>query len=367
MKKMKAIFVANFELEENEGIFKKVCAQSDAIGKNFGSCDLITRKGKNAIVKAYSANKQVEQNIGFYDYILKQILCGHIELIYVRHMIPNLKLIKILRLAKKRGIILYYEIPTYPYFGEQFKTSRRKYRAIVKIGLDIIFWPVIYHYIDKLVVIRSNSKSHHFRKMIEITNGVKTSDIKSKDYSIKRNENVFSMVAVGTLYPYHGYDKMLKGLAACKEKIDGKIIEFHVIGSSTTIDELHSMSDSLGLKHVFFHGIKTTKELNEMYDNFDVGLGCLALHRRNADIDTTLKVIEYYCRGVPVVSSGKCPFSDERFSCIIPDNEDAVDIKKIYNYYCGFTTEELMSISKIAKEQFSWNNIMYECIKINIK
>lgn len=44
-----------------------------------------------------------------------------------------------------------------------------------------------------------------------------------------------------------------------------------------------------------------------MYEEFDVGLGCLALHRRNADIDTTLKIIEYYCRGVPVVTSGKEP------------------------------------------------------------
>ena len=46
--------------------------------------------------------------------------------------------------------------------------------------------------------------------MVEITNGVRTDNIKGKDYS-KDRDNTFRMVAVGTLYPYHGYDRVLKG------------------------------------------------------------------------------------------------------------------------------------------------------------
>lgn len=282
-------------------------------------------------------------------------------------MIPSFKLIKVLKTAKKKGIKLYYEIPTYPYFGEQIKVSRKKHRAIAKVSIDVFFWPMIYKYIDKLVVIRSSTKAKTYSKMVEITNGVKTDDIISKKYSEIKTENrkVFRMVAVGTLFPYHGYDRIIKGLQLCNEQINGVTVEFHVVGSSFTIDELKNSVNTMGLKHVTFHGVKTTKQLNELYDNFDVGLGCLALHRRNADIDTTLKIIEYYCRGIPVITSGKSPLNDNRFTLTVTDNEQAVDIKQIYDFYCNFGKDELMQLSTIAKDQFSWTNIMYRLFEKN--
>lgn len=359
---MNALFIANLQLSETEGIFKKVCAESDAVGHVVGSCQLVTRRGDKAVVKLQDELEQNLQEVSFFEYINKVIDSGNVELFYIRHMIPSPALIRMLKKAKDKKIRIYYEIPTYPYFAEQFRTSRKKYRAVAKIVLDVIFWPLIYLYIDKLVVIRSNTKSKTYSKMIEITNGVGITNIKEKNYDNRKDDNCFRMVAVGTLYPYHGYDRVLKGLAECKERVDGKKVEFHVIGASQTIDELQMMSNSLGLNNVFFHGIKTTDQLNEMYDQFNVGLGCMALHRRNADIDTTLKIIEYYCRGIPVISTGKCPLVDEKFSCIVEDNEDAVNISKIYQYYCGLTTEELKTISGIAKKQFLWESIMRNCL-----
>lgn len=46
------------------------------------------------------------------------------------------------------------------------------------------------------------------------------------------------------------------------------------VGISGAIDELKEQAQKLGLKRVIFHGMKTTDELNEMYEDFDVGLGC---------------------------------------------------------------------------------------------
>lgn len=358
---MKALFVANIEMGVNEGIYKKVNAEADAIGKVLGSCDLIIKSNGKVKVKKFKEYFHIEQK-AVLDYVLDCIDKDNINLIYIRHMIPTPKLIKVLKLARRKKIKVYYEIPTYPYFGEQFKASRRKYRAVIKISLDIIFWPLIYKYIDKLVVIRSSTKAKRYKKMVEITNGVRVDNIKSKSYEIEESD-VFRMVAVGTLFPYHGYDRVLKGMADCNEQVGKTKIELHIVGGSQTINELHHMADELNLKNVLFHGVKSTEELNDMYEQFDVGLGCLALHRRNADIDTTLKVIEYYCRGVPVISTGKCPLSDARFSYIIVDNDDAVDIQEIYRYYCGFKKNELELISQIAKERFAWENIMKDCLR----
>jgi glycosyltransferase involved in cell wall biosynthesis len=355
---MKALFIANLDLVETEGIYKKVCAQAEAIGEAVGNCDMITRSGHNANVKKQGEAHSIKSDQKFLDYVETEFENKEVGFAYIRHMIPGCKLIHVLKTAKKNGIKVYYEIPTYPYFAEQFRSSRRKYRAVAKIMLDVIFWPFIYKYIDKLVVIRSNTKAKTYPKMVEITNGVRTDGIKSKDYTAAHDDNCFRMVAVGTLYPYHGYDRVLKGLAACGEKVGDITVEFHVIGSSQTIDDLHKQADSLGLKHIIFHGTKTTEELNEMYDSFDVGLGCIALHRRNADIDTTLKIIEYYCRGVPVITSGKSPMNDKKYSYVVPDNESPIDIESIYNYYNEIDSKDLCMLAEKAKAQFSWSNIM---------
>lgn len=359
---MQALFIANIELAENEGIYKKVVAESAAIGKAVGTCDLVIRSNGKAKVIRDGEEAHTEQQTVM-DYVIERMKVGNVDFLYIRHMIPSLKLIALLRIAKRKGIRIYYEIPTYPYYGEQFKASRHKYRAVIKIGLDVIFWPLIYQFIDKLVVIRSSTKARHYPKMIEITNGVRVDNIQSKSYS-ENEHGAFRMVAVGTLFPYHGYDRILNGMAACNERVDNTQIEFHVVGSSQTIDDLHRMADELNLHNVFFHGVKNTEELNEMYEQFDVGLGCLALHRRNADIDTTLKIIEYYCRGVPVVTSGKCPSSDvEECTIFVDDSEEPLSIPDILNDYKQININKKRQISMIAREIFSWDSIMTNLIK----
>lgn len=356
---MKALFVANLDLNENEGIFKKICAQAEAIGKVIGKCDLITLKGKYANVKKYDNSICEIKDMFFLSYIKDELLSRRVDFMYIRHMIPSIELISILKLAKKNGIKVYYEIPTYPYFAEQFRTSRRKYRAIAKISLDILFWPWIYKYIDKLIVIRSNTKTKLYSKMIEITNGVMTKDIVSKTYEYC-DSGVFRMVTVGTLYPYHGYDRILKGLVKCNEKIGNTLIEFHVVGMSKTIVDLKRDAEALGLSHVIFHGVKSTQELNELYEIFDVGLGCLALHRRNANIDTTLKLVEYYCRGIPVVTSGISPMDqiNEDFTIHVTDNEEFIDIYELYHSFVKIPIGEKKKIATFARNNFSWDNIM---------
>lgn len=357
---MKALFVANIEMDESEGIYKKVNAESNAIAKKLGECKLVTKAGKSVKVKSLDGKSIVIQQ-SVLKYVNSCIKKGGLDFLYIRHMIPSPQLISLLKLAKKNGIVVYYEIPTYPYFGEQFKASRHKYRAVIKITLDIVFWPFIYKYIDKLVTIRSSSKAKSYKKMYEITNGVRVDNIKSKSYE-SSDPKVFRMVAVGTLFSYHGYDRVLTGMAQCREKIGDTKIEFHVVGKSQTIDDLQRMADQLNLKNIFFHGMKTTEELNILYEQFNVGLGCLALHRRNADIDTTLKVIEYYCRGVPVISSGTCPLVDTRFTFQIPDAEGPINIEEIYKYYKGLDKKELIELADIAKSQFSWDAIMSKCL-----
>ena len=353
------LFVTNVNMKPNEGIFKKIFAQANGLQLVAKGGWLITKSDFGSQIYNFCDGTVVEEPNSVL-FVAKRICeTAAIEVVYIRHMIPSVNLVLLLKWLKKEKIKVLYEIPTYPYYAEQFRTSHKKYRAIAKLGLDTIFWPIIYRYIDRLLVIKSNSRVHMFKKMYEICNGANINEIKEKTY-IKRNDKCISMVAVGTIYPYHGYDRLLEGLKKYNQQ-EGKMpVELHVIGSSNTIDELQSYSLNEKISNVFFHGIKSTSELNELYEYYDIGIGALSLRRRNADIDTTIKIIEYYCRGVPVVTSGISPMDkyNPMFTIHIPDDREPVDIEYIINSYYNISEKELKSISKTARDIFSWDNIM---------
>ena len=362
---MNVLFIANIELNENEGIYKKILHQAIGLKKANKDGWLIT-KCKKGCKTINLQNYNFEKNDSSILSKSKEIVLGkNIKLVYIRHMIPSIGLIKFLAWLKKNNIKIYYEIPTYPYFAEQYRTAKKKYRALAKIILDIIFWPFIYMYINRLVVIKSNTKVKIFKKMIEINNGVNISDLEIKQNFERNKDQPFRMVAVGTIYPYHGYDRILKGLYECSEKVNDRIVEFHVIGESPTIDELKKNAHDLGLKNVIFHVIKTTNELNDMYNMFDVGLGCMALKRRNADIDTTLKIIEYYCRGIPVVTSGISPMDNfnKKYTIHVANTEDNISIENIYNEFSKINISELNKIAYTARKIFSWEYIIKNACK----
>ena len=356
---MNTLFIANTELNENEGIYKKIVSQAKGLRNANGDGWLITKKEKGA--RLYNLqnglNSTCENDV--FNVAKEIIKSNNIQIVYVRHMLPSFRLINFLKWMRNNDIFIFYEIPTYPYYAEQYRTSEKKYRAVVKLTLDTIFWPFIYKYISKLVVIKSNSRVKMYRKMIEITNGADPDSIKSKEYK-ESKPRAISMVAVGTIYPYHGYDRVLEGLKRYSLKPDSIPVEFHIIGRSKTIDELKKYTEELSLGNVYFHGVKNTDELNDMYSQYNIGVGSVALFRRNADIDTTIKIIEYYCRGVVVLTSGISPMDkfDEDFTIHVSNNDGPIDIEGIIEKYNNIPSYKLNQISGMGKSNFSWDVIM---------
>lgn len=47
---VEALFITNLELNENEGIYKKIYAEATAIGKAVGSCNLLMKCGSGTKV-----------------------------------------------------------------------------------------------------------------------------------------------------------------------------------------------------------------------------------------------------------------------------------------------------------------------------
>ena len=60
---MEALFITNLELNENEGIYKKIYAEATAIGKAVGSCNLLMKCGSGTKVVDTLSEKSFHRRV----------------------------------------------------------------------------------------------------------------------------------------------------------------------------------------------------------------------------------------------------------------------------------------------------------------
>lgn len=364
---MKALFVANMNLHSTEGIYKKIISQAISLSKILGECYFIQRSNTGIIIRRFidgTLNNETNQDGKFFEEIKKFLKNEKIDIVYVRLMLPSFKLISFLSFCKKNNYKLIYEIPTYPYFYEQFRTSKNRIKGLIKVGIHAFFFPLIYHIVDKMVAVISNSKIKILKKMVPINNGINLQlSSKKEDYSIK---STIKLIGVGTIYSYHGYDRLIQALKNCNEYAGGHIIETHFFGESDTLNELQEKVKTLGLNHVFFHGRIENKKLLKKYNDFDCGIGCLALHRRHADIDTTLKVVEFLNCGLPVLTSGNLLLNDDtlnEYTIKIENSNEIINMEEVINKLLNiYNKNELYSLPDKAKNIYNWDVVMKKII-----
>ena len=109
------------------------------------------------------------------------------------------------------------------------------------------------------------------------------------------------MIAVGAIAPWHGWDKLLfaiqdiRGVLPCSVHVD-------IVGGGPGKSELEKLAVDLGINSlVTFHGFKIGKELTDLYELADVGIGSLAWDRIGVDYASPIKSREYIANGLPVI------------------------------------------------------------------
>ena len=117
---------------------------------------------------------------------------------------------------------------------------------------------------------------------------------------------------------------------------------------------------------MFFHGRIENKKLLQKYNDFDCGIGCLALHRRHADIDTTLKVVEFLKCGLPVLTSGNLLLNDDtlnEYTIKIENSNEIINMEEIINKLLNiYNKNELYSLPNKAKNIYNWDVVMKKII-----
>lgn len=282
------------------------------------------------------------------------------NLIYIRNHrrnIPQFKFLK--RMVEEQSNKIILEIPTYPYKGEK-SPSLKGIKAQIGEYQDDILNFFLKKYITKIVTF-SQHKMILGRPCICISNGI---DLDKMTIINKIPTETITFTSVSICKSWHGIDRFLQSLAKFKLDYPQVDVKFNIIGEGSNtpkLKELVAKNADLA-SSVVFHGFKSGKELDELYNETDIAVGSLGIHRIGLTEVQPLKNREYAAKGLPFVISFRDPdFSGKEFVFQVASDESLIDIATIIAWYRSreFNPQNIHEYAK----KFSWDTQMQKVIQ----
>ncbi|SHH27977.1 glycosyltransferase [Thermosipho atlanticus] len=350
--------LTNIERKEFAGANKKIEGQIKAFKnhgvktykiaiKNFGLYAFYDNKEK-LLKKSHFKNKFeiIERRFLYYKHVIKFIEKQDIKVVYIRYPLFDLFFINFVKVCKNRGLKILLELPTFPYDKEL---------SGIRLFVDKFFRRFLYKYVDYIVTYSKHETIFGIRT-IKIENGIDVESIKVSKQA--KESNTLDLIGVAYVNKWHGYDRVITGVAEYYKKNPRKEVVFHIVGNGPELENLKVLTKKLNLeKYVKFYGFKSGDELDKILDNCDIGIGSLGMHRIGLEKGFTLKLREYCAKGIPFIYGYfDKDFEDFKYSLRVPNDDSPIDIEKIINFYETIKNENYVEkMRKYAIEKLSWN------------
>lgn len=353
---MKILYLT-FMPEKYIGVHKKINAQIKSLEK------LIQNKVKECRLRneilyfdeeeigKYNCGEKIYQKIlrKFQEYLIlkklqKKELYKELEYIYIRRFSATVWLINYLKFLKKLNKKIILEIATYPYDNE---TKKEHYFS----KQDKIWRNEYYKYVDKVVTFSDDREIWNI-PCINIANGIDLEEVKL--IKKKAHEGV-NFISVSQCHFWHGIDRFLYSLLQYRKNGGKEEIKFYIVGEGNETSKLKKIvEDNIELQDiVIFYGFKSGEELDEIYNNSDIALGSLGIHRLKLESVQPLKNREYCAKGLPFIIGFNDPnFKNKEYVYEVSYDDELVDIEKLIKWYKNLE----ISSEEIRKdaEEFTW-------------
>lgn len=160
-------------------------------------------------------------------------------------------------------------------------------------------------------------------KIIKIGNGI---NIDNKLQIAKENldKKTLNLIAVAQLADWHGYDRLIKAIS----KLDKDFkIRLKIVGDGYILSYLKNLTIELNLEDkITFTGSLFDRDLDNAFDEMDIGVSSLGLYRKGLSEASDLKTREYLARGLCTIGVGKDPDLDENSKYrFVVSNSDSID------------------------------------------
>ena len=337
----KILFLTFHGFDPNNGISKKISYQVNALKQCDNEVHLCYMDENGTKRRIIDGNVIADYGNGFLSKILKRVDFSpiskyveenNIDLVYIRsNHNANPFTINMVKQMKKSGAKVVMEIPTYPYDSEYEAQGISS-----QIFQDKIFRKCFAKQLGAIVTF--SDYDHIFgQKTIRISNGIDFDSVKLKT-TVNDTSKEINLIGVAEIHEWHGYDRLVKGLAEYYSKPRNYIVKFHVVGYffSTEIENEFTkiVSDNHMEEYVILYGKKHGEELDNIFDICDFGIGSLGRHRVGIDKIKTLKNREYAARGLPFIySETDSDFDSKPYVLKAPADESPINIQDIINFY----------------------------------
>lgn len=364
----KLLFLIFHGFDPDNGISKKISYQVNALracGMDVRLCYMDETSSKkriidNQVIADYGSGfmSKIRKRTEFSS-ITRYAIENGIDFVYIRsNHNANLFTIRMVKQMKKAGMKVVMEIPTYPYDCEYEAQGMSR-----QIFQDKVFRKQLAKHLDAIVTF-SDYEVIFGQKTIKISNGIDFNNVKLKTAANDTSKEL-NLIGVAEIHEWHGFDRLVKGLAQYYSKRQEYIVKFHVVGYffSTEGEEIfkkiitdHHMED-----YVILYGKKHGEELDSIFDKCDFGVGSLGRHRVGIDKIKTLKNREYAARGIPFIySETDSDFDNMPYVLKAPADESPIDITKIIDFYnhISLTPEQI----RASIVHLSWSHQMQQVL-----
>ncbi|MEZ2295896.1 hypothetical protein [Variovorax sp. RCC_210] len=291
-----------------------------------------------------------------FENVLKYISSEKIEFLYIRYThFASPIFTKFLESVKKLGVIIFIEIPTYPY-DDEYRDAGKALQA--SLWLERLSRKSFAKYVDRILTY-SEDGSIFGVQTVQIDNGVDMADTPLKKMS--RQHNRFSILAVSSMEYWHGYDRLIAGLRNYYDRHGEIEVTINFAGGTATPTAKKYIEQVAQLKlieRVNFHGYVSGERLCQLFDEADVAVGVLGGHRKSLHSFKSLKNREYCARGIPFAYSGSdATFDSQSFALKIPANDSPVDIE-FFIRWASEAKRHLHEMRAFAERRISWDTQM---------
>lgn len=359
----------DFTSSSSLGISSKVISQAKAaeevghdvlISKDYGRETRIERPGSGEVLATYVWEGGSRK--GKYAFLRDWIIANRVQVLIVRFDHLDSVFCSFSKAVRSGGTVVAIEFPTFPFENERDARHRRlldskrylsyiAHRAYARVEsrrskhAQLYFDYAITYLEDQTIWNVPN---------ITYDNGIDLASIPLR--SNREPDGVIKLIAVAKFALHHGMDRLIRGMARYE---GSRKVHLTLVGIGAESGALERLVRECGVSDmVTFAGIVVGKDLDKQFDNADIAIGSLGLHRIGITLGSTMKAREYCARGMPFVYSfpEKGFNGDEQFALKLSNDDAPIDIDTIISFAdeMAADTKVRQKMRRFAEDHFDW-------------
>lgn len=297
---------------------------------------------------------------GFLKKMSKMIINSPEKVIMVRSLCQyNFFLIYAFLIAKMQGkkIILDVPTPNRVAIKEIARGDQSKFGRFKSLFYLIVSGPVPFWFVHKVVQYAREGEwfllGNHNKTLI-IGNGIDFGQFSLRKKIPVWPSDRLKLIVVASLNYWHGLDRLFKAMQIYNQDPSSKFqVDLTVVGEGIVTAGLKSLMNELKLKeNIRFEGFLDGPALLKCYEESHIGVGSLALFRKNLGEASELKAREYTVVGLPFIASGIDPDFPEgvSFRYRVSNSEETESLVEFFrnfdHFYQGISFQEIRDFAK---------------------